>query len=365
MDSSADEQPVTRRWKIPPAVVREPGEQVEGMPVLDEFRDGRGAALFVALRDVLLWGETLPDQRHGLFAAGAPENRRRLGPPAEELRDAWLRLVELVAGPDAAQPGHVSAACLQVAAWAASAGRHRTALGFTQAAALLQPTSGTAALATGEAAVRAGQPARARTWFHRTIAVARRSGEHAAYARAHLGLGRVLHAQGELDLGAAHLHKALRAAHRYGVHGIRGDALLLLSRIARARGRDEQAERLVDAAVRAQPRDSVERRRIQVEIARVWLSAGEADRALSLLLAVTETRREWEETAALLGVLVRAAGAVRDRSRFDEAWSRVWHLIRNAPGGAVPAEVYDDLAAGAESLWPTMQHPAPRADAST
>jgi hypothetical protein len=258
LDAKSNHDPEQRRWTIAPAILRETGETLPGMPVLEEFPDYRGALIFLALHDVLLWSEVAPDERPDLFAPGAGERRRRLGVPGVELLKAWTRFSALVAGPGLVQAAELTAACLQVAAWASQRGALRTALAFTQAAATLQPGSGTAALATGQAAMAAGQATRARAWLRRSIGLARRGGEWDAYAAAYVELARLDRAEGRPAAARANLHKAQRAGRRHGLPLVRGEAFRLLSHLARDEGADDVGDVL---ALRAARRCRAEARR--------------------------------------------------------------------------------------------------------
>src|SRR5215213_3045260 len=65
------------RWHVPPALVHG-NESLEGTEILDEFSGAAGLALWQSMRDVMLWaGAREPDERAGLFHAGAHEQRLR------------------------------------------------------------------------------------------------------------------------------------------------------------------------------------------------------------------------------------------------------------------------------------------------
>jgi tetratricopeptide (TPR) repeat protein len=351
-NSGAEERPILRRWAVPPAIQREPGESLEGVFILDELPDGPGVLLWLALRDVLLWGEAESDQRPTLFAEGAAGRRRRLGPPAEALHDAWSRLC-LLLQPEGLRAADVRGACEQVAAWAAGTGALRTALVFTQAVARIQPESGAAALATGVAAARAGQLSRARTWYQRAIAVSRRSREWDAYTAALLELGRVLQAERRLGDARATLYKALRSVRRHGVPGARAEAMHRLSQVLRASGQPVTADRLGLHALRAYPRGSEPQTRLMMELGRAWVEAGDAERAIPLLRTACTRYGESREAAEGLALLARAWAVTGNRELFAEAWSRVWSIVRHLPDGTVPPRVNEDLGIAANALGDT------------
>jgi hypothetical protein len=56
-----------RRWCIPPAILREPDETLEGTGILEEMRGEAGLLLWHSLRDVTLWSEVAPEDRSALL----------------------------------------------------------------------------------------------------------------------------------------------------------------------------------------------------------------------------------------------------------------------------------------------------------
>src|SRR5688500_13731619 len=95
----------TRRWHIPPPLVHGP-EPLEGGSILEELQSELGALLWQSLRDVMLWADTLPEAREGLFAPEAAGRREaalnRLS--AEEIEPALRALGALVGDPAGASP---------------------------------------------------------------------------------------------------------------------------------------------------------------------------------------------------------------------------------------------------------------------
>jgi tetratricopeptide (TPR) repeat protein len=340
-----------RRWNIPPALLREPGETLEGTAILEEFSSLRGLLLWLAFRDVLLWAQADPEARGGLFAPGAAQCRRQLGSLLLDRHiDTTASPLAVIEHPATTQPGEVAEACVHIAGWAEAHGAPRTALAFTQAAALVQPESGAAALTTGEAAARAGQTVRARTWLRRAIAVARRSREGEVSARAYLTLSRLLREDGRRDEARANAYKAARAARRYGASHVRALAVHELSQLAREEGRDEQADRLAAIALRAYGRDDPGRPRVMIDVARSWVDRREPRRALPWLERALNSTSEPGPLTEGLALLARVAAALGDRGEFEAAWSRAWHLIRHLPEGMVPEGVHEDLGVAAEAL---------------
>jgi hypothetical protein len=66
---------VPRRWCVPTAIMRGPGETVDGSGILAESSGDLGLLLWRTARDVMLWGGTPPNQRGNLFADGSGDAR--------------------------------------------------------------------------------------------------------------------------------------------------------------------------------------------------------------------------------------------------------------------------------------------------
>src|ERR1044072_4112987 len=130
-----------RRWRVPPALTHG-DDAFEGLSVLEEGPGEKGLVLWQSLRDALLWGQTRPEGRIALFAAGAEPARvasiLASGIPAgpeEPLRT----IAHMVGAPDTAREEIVSLACRQVSTWADERGMMATSLAFAQAAAVVTP----------------------------------------------------------------------------------------------------------------------------------------------------------------------------------------------------------------------------------
>src|SRR3954447_16111145 len=65
----------SRRWCVPPALLHEPEELLEGVGVLDELPTQVGLVLWQSLRDVTLWAQVEPEERADLFEPDAARAR--------------------------------------------------------------------------------------------------------------------------------------------------------------------------------------------------------------------------------------------------------------------------------------------------
>jgi hypothetical protein len=145
-----------RRWCIPPAILREPDEALEGWHVLSEIDGAVGVRLWAALRDVTLWADAPPEARGKLFAPGAPGRRlEAIGQAGAEpaLEVPLVALAAVVDAPRTVRPDVVSRMCRHIAAWAEEHGAPGTAVSFAQAAALSCPMDADAACEVGRLAM--------------------------------------------------------------------------------------------------------------------------------------------------------------------------------------------------------------------
>src|SRR5688572_27375181 len=117
------------RWHVPPALVHG-GESLEGAQVLEEVQGPLGLLLWETYRDVALWASTAPEERDGLFAAGAAAARKASmeAAGAEPALERGLRGASVVlTDPAGAQEQDVMTACRQAADWAEQRGLLATA----------------------------------------------------------------------------------------------------------------------------------------------------------------------------------------------------------------------------------------------
>ncbi|MDB4951086.1 MAG: hypothetical protein JWM27_3735 [Gemmatimonadetes bacterium] len=370
MSTPSDRGPAARRWCVPPALLREPHETLEGAHVLDEVPGELGLVLWESLRDVLLWAEAGEGQRAGLFQDGAAPvrfERIRDARPEVGVELALTTVAALVADPAAAIPALLATVCAEVARWAEERGCGTTALSYAQAAALACPDDPDPAVEVGRMALRQGRLQRAESWLRRGVGVARRGQGWAAYTRAYLALGELLRARGRAEDARRHLLKSVRAARRFGVPEVRGDAWHLLFLLARDGGEHAQAERMAGLAVRAYGRGHPRLPVLLLDLARLWVARDEFTRAVPVLKRVAERQGEPRDNAGALALLARAAAGAGDRPTFEEAWSRAWSVIRHLEDPLVPPSALVDLSRAAAMLgdWDRMEQAVRRREPAT
>jgi tetratricopeptide (TPR) repeat protein len=319
--------------------------------VLTECPSPLGVVLWLSVRDVRLWAEAGPDDRPHLFADGASALRLRFIADVAGESDlaSYLSTIAAMLGvPESVTGSGVATACSDAAGWAAAHALPRTALAFSQAAALADPGDPTAALQAGLSAAAAGELLRAETWLRRAIGLARRARQGVVYARASAALSRVLRDAGLGADAERQAHKGLRAARRAGCTEARGESLYVLFQLAREEGRHEEADRLAALAIRALGRL---RHRLLPDllddVARSLLDRREAVRALAVLASVPPMPRDHARVAATLALRCRAFALTGDRARFVRCWARAWKFVRHLSDAELPVVVLDDLTTAA------------------
>ncbi|HEV2147447.1 MAG TPA: hypothetical protein VGR37_08590, partial [Longimicrobiaceae bacterium] len=317
-----------RRWRVPPAITH--GEEpFEGAGILEEFGGGLALILWHSVRDVSLWAASPEDRRDGLFAAGA-EERRRAAIGAERLEPGLevplLEISELLGNPDALTGELASRACLQVAQWADDRGAAATALAFAQSAAFAAPMEAATAYTVARLARRRAEHARAESWFRRTVALGRQTGDWSAYSLAFLGLGNQYLQRGNLPAARRFYVRALRAARRHALHSVAGMTLHDLFVLATLAGRADEAERFARGAYDEYGSDHPRLPALAHDVAFFWMDQGHHARALPVFRALLPHLACSGERPIVLANIARAAGGVGDRAGFEEAASRVWEM---------------------------------------
>jgi hypothetical protein len=321
-------------------MMRNPGEGLERVAVLEESEGELGVLLWRTVRDVELWAATPPARRAALFHPDSAERRRaRLAetevPP--ELAAPLDTLSALLALPDRADEYTVAQCCARIAAWAGGTRARETALAYAQAAALALPEDADAALQTGACALHAGQRARAEVWLRRAVGLGRRGRRWDAYARAVFALARLHERAGSPVRAARDCRLAHRAALRHGVEEVRLGAARALLRLARASGDAERARNWAVAAQRAYRPGAPEATAVLLELSRFWLDAGRAEDALPALRRLAKREQTLDAAARLSSTAMRArALAATGDARSGEVAADAFTLLREPD---VPAPV--------------------------
>ena len=356
-----------RRWRVPPALLYGP-EALEGGGVLGEVRGELGLVLWQALRDTVLWAETPPSERVGLFTDDAEPRRLAallcLGITGD-LEQPLQELARLAGRPERAGAERVGLACREVVQWAEAEGKPATALAFAQAAALTCPGDAAASFKVGQLARKQAQYARAESWLRRTVPLGRQSGDWASYALAFSGLGNLYVQRGNFPAARRFHMRALRAAKRHCLHSIEGDALHDLFVIAVTSDRVQEAEEHARAAFDAYGPEHPRIPNLAHDVAYFWMTQGYFERALAVFRALLPYVHRPAERLATLSNIARAAGGCGKDQTFEEAWKTVWetYVTVSATEMEAQAEAFLELAYGATSLaqWDRAERAVHRA----
>ena len=340
------------RWHVPPALVHG-GESLEGAQVLDEVQGPLGLLLWETYRDVALWAGTAPEDRDGLFAAGAADARgasmEAVGADAALERGLRGALVVLT-DPAGANEQEVMASCRQAADWAEQRGLLATAVTLATAAALASPTHAGAAFRVGQIARRKGEGARAETWFRRAVGLGRQAKDWASYSEAFLGLGNLYKQRGNYPAARRFHIRGLRAARRHALRDIQGRALHDLFTIAVETSPPAEAQELARLAFRAYGPRHPRLPALAHDVAYFWMTQGRFEPSVEVFQAVLPHLHDPSERIICAGNVGRAAGAAGDRAGFEEAWEQVWAAQPEWDRLALAPQALLELAHGASSL---------------
>ena len=355
-----------RRWRVPPALTHGDTDAFEGLSLLEEMPGELGMVLWQSLRDAMLWGRSNQAERGALFAEGAERARLAAmltaGTPAE-LEEPVKVVAAMVGGAETAREENVALACREVSQWSEARGLLGTALAYAQAAAVVTPADPTASFNVGRLARRRKEHARAETWYRRTVALARQTGDWPIYARAFLGLGNLYAQRGNYPAARKFYERALRAAGRNSLHEIVGMAQhdlfgleLLCGNAAEA---NDRARLAFEAYGPIHPRIPY----LAHDVAYFWCTQGCFAPALPVLQSVLRHFHDPATQVAVLADIGRAAGGVGDRATFQQAWDEAVDLIAGNGAQDTAAKAYLDLAHGALSLsaWERAEDAAQRA----
>lgn len=342
-----------RRWRIPPALPREPDDpNLEALPVLQEFPGDAGLLLWLSVRDVILWASTPPESRALLFTPGAARRRSALAETADlspELDWALRSVAGVLSATGETDVEALRLACVQLSRWADGRGAGGTALWFAQAAALMDPSSAERAVEVGQLALAQGRLLQAETWLRRTIGMARRSGEWHAYARAFVHLAEILARRGDTARARRACLRAVRASRRHAVPEVYRIARIALMRIAMQEGAYATALSLAESIRRGWNPAHPGYPSFALDYAGLKLRAGEPGAAASTLKALILRPLEPLQRLRTASLLARAAATVHDVPTMLAAWDETERLLRGRPDDVSTAAALLDLAHAADS----------------
>jgi tetratricopeptide (TPR) repeat protein len=342
-----------RRASPPPApfLVADP---FEGAEILEELPDLYEDLLWQAARDVQLWVTVHPANRSGLFRNEQIADRDRVARICPELISAFKAIGVLRVRPEGADVKSISSACQLCYDWARRNDYLVTAATFAELAAWATPQDSTLATAAGRANRHAGAFARAKRWFDRAIALARRTGDQTAYAEALLTWGNMAFQRAEYGAARTLFARAWRKGRRYNLREMGAAARHNLMALEFTLGDHAAANEHGAAAFALYGRSSERLPFLAHDIAHLWTTEGYCELALRLLLASEPLITAPGEKLKVWANIGRAAaGAGRD-DLFFEAWDRVSHESRTSSSPHLP-EALVAIAEGSHSLGRSAQ----------
>lgn len=346
------DRPRRRRWTVPAALTRDPGEGFDGLNILEEFDGALGVLLWQSFRDVQLWGATPPEKRGVLFKDTAHQRRRAA---ADELNaspklDVWLTVLSAVTRyPTTVSPRASAVACIELARFATENSKYRAALTFAQCAAAALPSSPVAAYEVGLAAVRADRLERGETWFRRSVALARRTREWEPYGEALLQIGIIVLERGHARRARSSFLRALRCGRRNGLRHIRAGAQWGLFRAAMRYGPVAEAEAYAQKSIKLFG-PSPASLTVELDLAMLRIREGRQDAALQLLTKIIARDSTAPEYLSLaLSFIARLAAARRDTAEYRRAWTEAAALTSEIPTPNLRGRVVIELVRAAQA----------------
>jgi hypothetical protein len=339
-----------RRWCVPSAILRSPGETLDGIGILRELDNELGLLLWSVVRDVTLWASTPAAARARLFGMCSTV---RLSTGAASVPDSLRRPLEnlsaLLTAPGRADADVLALCCMQVTAWARESQLPRTALAVAQAGALAAPEFSEAAMQTAICALELREPERAETWLRRAVAVARRERDAAVYVTAYVHLGNLYRERGRPLQAERYLLLGYRMARRRSVPLARRDAAYALFRMALDREDRSAATRWAVYAQRGYRKDQPQSVPLLLGLARFWTDQGQAGRSRAALQRLTLHLGELARADALAAAALLARALAETEPRNSKAAeNRAWRMLADesiADEAAFAAAL--DLAHGA------------------
>jgi hypothetical protein len=330
-------RPPRRRPPRPPCLLPAPGPESFAVPltcILEEVPGETGRALWLLIRDLLLWSATEPGRRDRLFTGPAAAAILEAPCPAPIRSAVETLCAMLLEGPEE----RATLACRGISRWARDHAPGASLL-FAHAAARLDPASSAAAREVARAASRTGEFAVAESWARRAVSAARRNRERVAYVQALTALGEIALARGAEEPAFAAFDRACGVTRRHGLPpALRARALIGLLRLALGgAGGDPQA--LLRRLVSTSGRSGAPAVRLRLAAARALLDAGEGRGALALLRTRRVRAAAGADRLPIQRLRARAAALAGTRGDLQRAWTGAVALLRD---GLPPAAA--DLA---------------------
>lgn len=346
-----------------------PGGEVAGSEIVRELPAELALTVWQTLRTVLLWAAEAPAQRGVLFERGAMElwERELLeGTFDVDLRYPLAVIVGELAAPDTTSAEQVAHACLCTAEWGLAHNATRTALAYTEAAALCRPDHPRYAWMAGRLLRSHGYLREAEQWIKRSVRVAGSRGDWETQTLGLNSLGNVFYEGGKYREAQQSQMQALRTVRKHRLHHREGEVLHDLFIATAYVGDLEQAEEYARAALDEYLPSHHRLPALAYDVAFLWMKRGEFSRALPVLVELSGHFHEPHERVVVLATTARAAAACGEEVVFARFSAEAAQLAAESKTGrGVPHALYE-LGLGASSLgrWQSAEHFLLRAESA-
>lgn len=330
-----------------------PGGEVAGTEVVRELPAELALTVWQVLRSVLMWAAEIPAQRGDLFEPRAMEEWERElleGTFDKELRYPLAVIVGELAALESASPEQLAHACLCVTEWSLAHHATRTALGFTEAAALCRPDHPRYAWMAGRLLRTHGFLREAEQWIKRSVRVAASMGDWETQTLGLNSLGNVFYEAGNYPMSGRTLREALRVARKHRYVQREGEILHDLFVLATWCGELEQAEQFARDAYEIYRHGHHRLPALAHDVAVLWMKRGHFSRALFVLRELPAYITAPEERSRVYAVLARAAAACGHERLFLDAWKEAWDFFEDPIAARRAAPDLVELGLGASSL---------------
>jgi|GEM_PF-337055 len=319
--------------------------------MLGEVPNTNAYGLWRLLTDLSLWESATSESHSELFrdVRLSPLGSETVSP---EIGDIVQDISDLIMSRDH-QPAKSEVAVRSAALWewAEVRGFPECALQFAEVAARCDPNSAGRASTAGRLCRRLSERSRGTMWFRRAARLARLSKadrSEAEFAIAHLGWGNLEADMGRFIEAEYHATKGLRAARRAGRPSLVASAHHDLMTIGIHTERFELACTHAEQAISLYKSDHPRLPALAHDVAFLWSKLGYFSSAAPLFEITLPFLALANERAVVLANLARAAGACRDRLRYERAFRSIEEAVRE--GQLLQASVFYHLAEGCRSF---------------
>jgi tetratricopeptide (TPR) repeat protein len=346
-----------------------PGGEVAGTQIVRELPAELALTVWQVLRSVLMWAAEIPAQRGDLFEPRAMEQWERElleGTFDTDLRYPLAVIVGELADSEAASPEQLAHACLCVTEWGLGHNAVRTALGFAEAAALCRDDHPRYAWMAGRLLRTHGYRREAEQWIKRSVRVAGNLGDWETQTLGLNSLGNVFAESGNYRQAAQTHSQALRIARKHRLRDREGEVLHDLFVATAHLGDLDLAEKHALGALDIYRSGHSRLLLLAHDVAHLWMKRGEYDRALPVLIALSDHSCNSRDRILVLASGAWAAGMCGDETHYLHIAGEVLELAEQSAGGqGVPRALYE-LGLGAWGLerWESAESLLSRAEAA-